>query len=71
METLVINIKKKSEVSIIKKILQAFDVEITDNKEITNTEILKRIERTNGKDAHKHIVKVKNLEDLWDRLNSK
>lgn len=46
MTTLTVNIKDISQIAIIKKILKAFDVEVIEqNNEITNPEILERLEK--------------------------
>lgn len=46
MTTLTINIKDISQTSLIKKILKAFDMEVIEqNNEITNPEILERLEK--------------------------
>ncbi|MEC5167430.1 hypothetical protein RCH18_003186 [Flavobacterium sp. PL11] len=46
MTTLTVNIKDVSKISIIKKILKAFDVEVIEqNNEITNPEIIERLEK--------------------------
>jgi hypothetical protein len=46
MTTLTVNKKDISQISIIKKILKAFDVEVIEqNNEITNLEIIKRLEK--------------------------
>lgn len=45
MTTLTVNIKDISQIAIIKKILKAFDVEVIEqNNEITNPEIIERLE---------------------------
>ena len=46
MTTLTVNIKDISQLSIIKKILKAFDVEVIESSnEITNPEIIERLEK--------------------------
>jgi len=46
MTTLTINIKDISQITIIKKILKAFDVEVIEqNNEITNPELIERLEK--------------------------
>lgn len=46
MTTLTVNIKDISQTTIIKKILKAFDVEVIEqNNEITNPEILERLDK--------------------------
>jgi predicted ester cyclase len=46
MTTLTVNIKDISQIAIIKKILKAFDVEVIEqNNEITNPEIIGRLEK--------------------------
>lgn len=46
MTTLTVNIKDISQTAIIKKILKAFDVEVIEqNDEITNPEIIERLEK--------------------------
>lgn len=46
MTTLTVNIKDISQITIIKKILKAFDVEVIEqNNEITNSEILERLDK--------------------------
>lgn len=46
MTTLPVNIKDISQIANIKKILKAFDVEVIEqNNEITNTEVIKRLEK--------------------------
>ena len=46
MTTLTINIKDITQITLIKKILKVFDVEIIEHKnEITNPEIIERLER--------------------------
>ena len=46
MTTLTINIKDISQITLIKKILKVFDVEIIEHKnEITNPEIIERLEK--------------------------
>jgi hypothetical protein len=46
MTTLTVNIKDSSKLAIIKKILKAFDVEVIEqNREITNPEIVERLEK--------------------------
>ena len=46
MTTLTVNIKDISQITIIKKILKAFEVEVIEqNNEITNPEILERLEK--------------------------
>lgn len=77
METLTINIKKKGEVSIIKKILQVFDVEIVENtdKEITNPELLKRLEKHfdhyDNPVYKKENYKTVNPDKIWETIMSK
>ena len=45
MTTLTVNIKDISQITIIKKILKAFDVEVIEqNNEITNPETIERLE---------------------------
>lgn len=46
MTTLTVNIKDISQIAIIKKILKAFDVEVIEqNNEITNPELIERLEK--------------------------
>lgn len=46
MTTLTVNINDKSKLALIKKILKAFDVEVIEqNNEITNPEIIQRLEK--------------------------
>ncbi|MBK0371020.1 DUF2683 family protein [Flavobacterium agrisoli] len=46
MTTLTVKIKDISQISIIKKILKAFDVEVIENtNEITNPELIKRLDK--------------------------
>ena len=46
MTTLTVNIKDESKISIIKKILKAFEVEVIEqNNEVTNPEIIERLEK--------------------------
>lgn len=48
MTKLTLNIKDISQISIIKKILKAFDVVVIEqNNEITNPEIIERLEKHN------------------------
>lgn len=46
MTTLTLNIKDISQIAITKKILKAFDVEVIEqNNEITNPELIERLEK--------------------------
>ncbi len=46
MTTLTVNIKDISQISIIKKILKAFDVEVIEhNNEITNPKLMERLDK--------------------------
>lgn len=46
MTTLTLNIKDISQITIIKKILKAFDVRVIEqNNEITNPDVLERLEK--------------------------
>ncbi len=46
MTTLTVNIKDVSQISIIKKILKAFDVEVFEhNNEITNPKLMERLDK--------------------------
>jgi len=46
MTTLTVNIKDISQITVIKKILKAFDVEVIEQtNEITNPELIERLEK--------------------------
>jgi hypothetical protein len=70
MTTLTVNIKDISQIAIIKKILKAFDVEVIEqNNEITNPEIIERLEKhhKNFQDAAyraKNYTKV-DAKNIW------
>mgnify|MGYP003463942090 FL=1 len=70
MTTLTVNIKDISQIAIIKKILKAFDVEVIEqNNEITNPEIIGRLEKhhKNFQDAAyraKNYTKV-DAKNIW------
>ena len=70
MTTLTVNIKDISQIAIIKKILKAFDVEVIEqNNEITNPEIIERLEKhhKNFQDATyraKNYTKV-DTKNIW------
>ena len=70
MTTLTINIKDISQLSIIKKILKAFDVEVIEqNNEITSPEIIERLEK-HSKNFQKPAYREENYtkvdaENIW------
>lgn len=70
MTTLTVNIKDISQIALIKKILKAFDVEVIEqNNEITNPEIIERLEKhhKNFQDAvyrEKNYTKV-DAKNIW------
>ncbi|MGC4128641.1 MAG: hypothetical protein QM564_03600 [Bergeyella sp.] len=75
METLTIKIKKKNNVSVIKKILNALDVEIIEKsepKEITNPEILKMLkdieENKNNPEYFEKNFKTVNPDNIWESI---
>ncbi|MFV7237013.1 hypothetical protein [Flavobacterium sp. ZB4R12] len=60
MTALTVNIKDISQIAIIKKNLKAFDVEVIDqNNEITNPEIIQRLEK-HHKNFHKSTYRDEN-----------
>ena len=75
METLTIHIKKKSDVSLIKRFLKALNVEIEEeSKEITNPEILKILkdleENKNNPDYIEKNFKTINPKNVWESIMS-
>ncbi len=67
MTTLTVNIKNISQIAIIKKILKAFDVEVIEqNNEITNPEILERLEK-----HHNHFQEPDYREENYTKVDSK
>jgi hypothetical protein len=77
METLTINIKKKSEVSMVKRVLKAMNVEIVENegKEITNPELLKRLDKHfknyDNPEYRKKNYKTIDPNNIWESLGLK
>ena len=76
MTTLTINIKDTSQLSSIKKILKEFDVEVIEtSSEITNPEIIERLEKhyenfQNPEYRKQNYLKV-NSKDLWSDIQLK
>ena len=67
MTTLTVNIKDVSQISIIKKILKVFDVEVIEqNNEITNPEIIQRIEK-----HHKNFKELGFREENYTKVDPK
>ncbi|QBN18973.1 hypothetical protein [Flavobacterium nackdongense] len=67
MTTLSVNITDISQIAIIKKILKAFDVEVIEqNKEITNPEIIERLEK-----HHKNFQDFAYREENYTKVDSK
>lgn len=67
MTTLTVNIKDISQISIIKKILKAFDVEVIEqNNEITNPEIIERLEK-----HHKNFQQSAYREENYKKVDTK
>ena len=70
MTTLTVNIKDISQTTLIKKILKAFDVEvIEENNEITNPEIIEKLEKhqenfQNPAYRKEHYTKV-DTKNIW------
>jgi len=68
MTTLTVNIKDISQTAIIKKILKAFDVEVIEqNNEITNPEIIERLE----KHHHKNFQDSAYREENYSKVDTK
>ncbi len=67
MTTLTVNIKDISQITIIKKILKAFDVEVIEqNNEITNPELIERLEK-----HRKNFQKPAYREENYTKVDSK
>ncbi len=67
MTTLTVNIKDISQITIIKKVLKAFDVEVIEkNNEITNPEIINRLEK-----HRKHFQKPEYREENYTKVDTK
>ncbi len=67
MTTLTVNIKDISQISIIKKILKAFDVEVIEqNNEITNPELIERLEK-----HHKNFEEPDYREENYTKVDAK
>ena len=67
MTTLTVNIKDISQITIIKKILKAFDVEVIEqNNEITNPELLERLDK-----HHKNFQNPVYREENYTKLDAK
>ena len=67
MTTLTVNIKDISQISIIKKILKAFDVEVIEQSdEITNPEIIKRLDK-----HHENFEKPDYREENYTKVDAK
>jgi hypothetical protein len=67
MTTLTVNIKDISQIAIIKKILKAFDVEVIEqNNEITNPEIIERLEK-----HHKNFQEPAYREKNYTKVDAK
>ena len=67
MTTLTVNIKDISQIAIIKKILKAFDVEVIEqNNEITNPEILERLEK-----HHKNFQEPSYRKENYSKVDTK
>lgn len=67
MTTLTVNIKDISQISIIKKILKAFDVEVIEqNNEITNPEIIERLDK-----HHKNFQKPTYRKENYTKVDTK
>lgn len=67
MTTLTVNIKDISQIAIIKKILKAFDVEVIEqNNDITNPEIIKRLEK-----HHKNFQKPAYRKENYTKVDTK
>jgi len=67
MTTLTVNIKDISQITIIKKILKAFDVEVIEqNNEITNPKIIERLEK-----HHKNFHKPAYREENYTKVDTK
>ena len=70
MTTLTVNIKDISQISIIKKILKVFDVEVIEqNNEITNPELIQRLEKHHN-NFQKRVYRKENYtkvdtKDIW------
>jgi len=67
MTTLTVNIKDISQTTIIKKVLKAFDVEVIEqNNEITNPEIIERLEK-----HHKNFQDATYREENYTKVDAK
>ena len=67
MTTLTINIKDISQITLIKNILKAFDVEVIEHsKEITNPEIIERLEK-----HHENFHKPEYREENYSKVDTK
>ena len=67
MTTLTVNIKDISQIAIIKKILKAFDAEVIEqNNEITNSEIIERLEK-----HHKNFQDADYREENYTKVDAK
>ena len=67
MTTLTVNIKDISQTTIIKKILKSFDIEVIEqNNEITNPEIIERLEK-----HHKNFRDSANREENYTKVDTK
>ncbi|MEC5164922.1 hypothetical protein RCH18_000645 [Flavobacterium sp. PL11] len=67
MTTLTVNIKDISQIAIIKKILKDFDVEVIEqNNEITNAQIIKRLEK-----HHDHFQEPAYREENYTKVDTK
>ena len=76
MTTLTINIKDISQLSNIKNILKEFDVEVIEtNNEITNPEIIERLEKHHenfqNPDYRKENYSKVNPKDVWSDIQLK
>ena len=67
MTTLTVNITDISQTTIIKKVLKAFDVEVIEqNNEITNPEIIERLEK-----HHKNFQDATYREENYTKVDAK